>query len=164
MLITYKDLLKVRFPIFVLPSDNWHISDGVLFLEHFVLDEKNMPGKSLGVRRLQCCRQDLLPLKKAILNIPELLRSPKKFFIDSDGKPFIYQKTKSSKLKSYRIRKIEKKETASLLWLYGVSYPITIDRPPLDEFKWVRMLHIDGAPWLIYDYGRLETKTTYRKV
>lgn len=123
-----------------------------------------MPGKSLGVRRLQCRRVDLLPLKKAILNIPELLRSTKKYFIDSNGKPFIYDKTINSKLKSYLIKKVDKKETASLLWLHGVAHPFTIERPPLEEYKWVRMLHIDKTPWLIYDYGRLKTKTTYRKV
>lgn len=128
------------------------------------MDERNMPGKTLGIRRIQCGRKDLLPLKKAIFDVPGLLNSSHKYYVDSKGMPFIYLKTKNSKLKSYKIKRIDKKNEASLLWLYGIPYPITIPRPPLEEFTWVRMLHIDNAPWLIYDYVRFEHKTTYRKV
>lgn len=129
-----------------------------------VLDETNMPGKTLGVRRIQCGRKDLLPLKKAVMDLPSLIQCKTKFFIDNTGYPFIYQKTYNSKLKSYRIKRIEKKEIASLLWLEGLAAPFTIERPPLNNPTYVRILHYQGSPWLFYDYVRSPCKPTYRRV
>jgi hypothetical protein len=129
-----------------------------------VLDDTKMPGKTLGIRRIQCGRRDLQPLKKAILNVAALLHCKYKNFIDASGKPFIYEKTLSSKLKCYKVRKIDKKEEASLLWLHEVNYPITIPRPLTDNPKWARLLHINDRPWLLYDYVSYPTKDTYRRV
>jgi hypothetical protein len=164
VLVTLKDLPKIKFPVFVLPSDDWYETDKVLFMDEMVLDEKNMPAKTLGVRRAQCGRSDLYPLKKAIFSLPELIQCKTKNFIDRFGKPFSYMKTYNSRLKSYRIRKIEKKEVASLLWLQGVPTPFTIERPPIGNPLYARMLHLNGSPWLIYDYGRSPEKDTYRRV
>lgn len=135
-----------------------------MFLDGLVVDERNMPGKTLGLRRLQCRREDLLPLKRSILTIPALLHAKGHVFIDTKGKPFLYQKTLSSKLSCYKIRKIEKKEVASLLWLHGVSFPITIPKPPLNNPVYARMLHLNGVPWILYDYVSQPTKDTYRRV
>lgn len=164
MIVTFKEFPQVKFPVYVLPSDNWFEADNVLFLNDFVIDEKNMPGPTLGIRRLQCGRKDLLPLHKAIFTIPDLIQCKTKFFVDSEGNPFIYQKTYNSRLKSYRIKNIEKKEVASLLWIQGYPSPFTIPRPPLDLLPFVRMLHYEGNPWLVYDYVRTPPKDTYRRV
>lgn len=164
MIRTFKDFHKLQFPLYVLPSDDWYSTDGVLFLQEQVVDERNMPGETLGTRRLQCGRDDLLPLNKAILGIPDLVHCRTKIFIDNKGRPFIYQKEYRSKLKSYRIKKIELKDTASLLWVYGWPSPFTIVRPPFGDPEWVRFLHFEGAPWIIYDYVRQPTKDTYRRV
>ena len=164
MIVTWKNFAELQFPLYPLPSDNWYEADGVLFLDNQVLDEKKMPGPSLGVRRIQCGRKDLLPLKKAVLDIPELLKCKTKFFIDRFGVPFIYQKTYNSRLKTYKIKRIDKKDTASLLWLEGTSAPFTIPRPPLNEPTYVRILHYEGEPWLLYDYVREAEKPTYRRV
>lgn len=164
MIVTFKDFPKLKFPLYVLPSDNWYTVDGVLFLDEQVLDERNMPGESLGIRRLQCGRKDLLPLRKAILTLPDLIQCKTKFFVDSSGYPFIYEKTETCRLKVYRIKEITPKETASLLWVYNWPSPFTIARPPLRDPEWVRFLLYKGAPWLIYDYVRQPTKDTYRRV
>lgn len=164
MIVTYKELHKVNFPVFPLRSSDWHIHDGVVFLEGKVVDERNMPGKTIGIRRLQCGRRDLYPLKKAVLDIQGLLRIRRPAFVDDKGKLFSYLKTYSSKLSCYRIKEIEKKEVASLLWLYGCVEPITIKRPPPPEVVWARILHIGNSPWLLYDYVRVPTKDTYRRV
>ncbi len=140
------------------------MTDRVLFLDGKVVDEKNMPGKTLGVRRLQCGRSDLMPLKKAIFTIPDLIQCKTKNFIDVYGKAFSYMKTYNSRLKCYGIKRIERKETASLLWLNGVPSPFTIPRPPIGDPIYVRMLHLNSAPWLVYDYLRLPVKDTYRRV
>lgn len=164
MIITYREFQKLQFPLYPLPSDNWFEADGVLFLNDQVLDEKNMPGETLGVRRIQSRRHDILPLKKAITSIPDLIQCKTKFFIDNKGFPFIYQKTYNSRLKSYRIKRIERKDVASLLWLQGCSSPFTIPRPPLNNPPFVRILHYKKEPWLLYDYVWSPVKDTYRRV
>ena len=123
-----------------------------------------MPGKTLGIRRLQCGRKDLLPLKRAVNNIYALLQCKQKYFIDSNGKLFIYEKTLTSKLKCYPIKRIDKKDTASLLWLSGVNHPFSIPRPPINNPGWARVLHLGPSPWMLYDYVSRPTKDTYRKV
>lgn len=164
MIVTYKDFRKIKYPLFVLPSANWFEQDKVLFLDGQVLDERNMPGKTLGIRRIQCGRRDLLPLRKAVTNLHDLLQCKHKTFIDSNGKPFIYNKTLSSKLKCYKILRVDKKDTASLLWLHGVTTPFTIPRPPLGNPGWARVLHLGPSPWMLYDYVSSPTKDTYRRV
>lgn len=164
MIVTYKDFHKLRFPLYVLPSDNWYSTDGVLFLNEQVVDERKMPGETLGIRRLQSGRRDLLPLKKAILDLPALTHARTKFFIDSSGRPFIYEKTLHSRLKCYRIKKIELKDTASVLWVYGWPSPFTIARPPTGDPQWVRFILVNGSPWILYDYVRQPSKDTYRRV
>jgi len=164
MTITYKSLLRLNYPLFVLPNDNWFSTDGVLFLDDKVLDERNMPGETLGIRRIQCGRSDLQPLKKAVFHPSEMVNNRHKFFIDSKGTPLIYEKTYSSKLKCYKIKSVQHKGEASLLWLHGVSFPITIPRPPGELAAYARVLHQGRHPWLLYDYVSHPTKDTYRKV
>lgn len=164
MIKTYKDFPRLSFPLYPLPSSNWIRADGTLFLDGLVLDDTKMPGKSLGIRRLQCGRRDLLPLKRAVVDIPMLLHCKTKIFIDSNGRPFVYEKTLSSKLVCYEIKKVEKKGSASLLWLRGINYPITIPRPPLNNPRWARLLHLGPSPWLLYDYASTHQKDTYRRV
>lgn len=98
------------------------------------------------------------------MDIPSLLKSKRKAFIDTNGFPFVYEKTLSSKLVSHRILGVDKKGEASLLWLHEVNFPITISRPPPRGYWWARMLHKNGVPWLIYDYVSSPIKDTYRRI
>jgi hypothetical protein len=123
-----------------------------------------MPGKTLGVRRIQSRRTDLVPLKRAHFNIPSMLHAKTKNFVDAKGKPFILEKTLSSRLSCYKINSVEKKNTASLLWLDGINFPVTVPRPPQPDLQYARMLHIKEQPWIIYDYVRDRVKDTYRRV
>ena len=85
-------------------------------------------------------------------------------FIDSDGFPFIYEKTIWCKLKYYKIRKIEKKGIASVLWLHGVTAHYVIPRPPHEEMKWAGMIHYNNDPWLLYEYAEEKLKDSRRKI
>ena len=53
MIITYRDIEQITFPVFNLPNGNWQLLDGLLFLDDLILDDKNMKGATLGIRRLQ---------------------------------------------------------------------------------------------------------------
>ena len=45
--------LKIKFPIWVLNSNNVWEQDGVVFIDNTVLDDLNQKGDTLGKRRLQ---------------------------------------------------------------------------------------------------------------
>jgi len=164
MIYTYRDVLRVTFPIFHLPSDNWSYSDGLLFIENQVVDDKNMSGDSLGIRRIQTPHKNLLPLRRSLLNLTGIIKQNTSTFIDSKGTPFIYEKTEWCKLKYYKIRKVEKKGIASLLWLHGVSKSSVIPRPPHTDMKWAGMIHFNDDPWLLYEYAEEKLKDSKRKV
>jgi len=42
---------KLEFPVFVLHTNNIELIDGLLFIDKEILDDTNMKGKTLGLRR-----------------------------------------------------------------------------------------------------------------
>lgn len=165
MVITWKQLSNIQFPVFALPSSNWEEQDGLLYIDNQIVDDKNMPGKTIGMRRLQTPAKELYPLRGSIAAPISLIRQTRiKTFIDNVGTPFIYEKTTSSSLKYYKIRKIELKNVASVLWLNGVSFPFKVPRPPKDGLSWAGVLHVKEIPWLLYEYSETKKADTRRKV
>jgi len=164
LIVTYKEIKKIKFPVFILPNSNWETIDGLLLIDNQVVDDKNMPGASLGIRRLQTHFTELVSLRYSVDSLIGVLKQTTKYFIDSNGTPFIYQKTMNSSLKYYKIRKVELKGTASVLWLKGINSPFTVPRPPARETTWAGVLHIGGLPWLLYEYSEEKLKDTRRKV
>jgi len=164
LILTYREITKIKFPVFILPNGNWEAVDGLLLIDNQIVDDKNMLGATLGIRRLQTHFTELVPLKHSIDSLIGILKQNTKYFIDSKGTPFIYQKTTNMSLKYYKIRKVELKEKASVLWLKDVNFPFTIPRPPPRELTWAGVLHIGGLPWLLYEYSKEKLKDTRRKV
>lgn len=164
MVVTYSNLHKVEFPVFPIGSSNWTFTDGLLYLDNELLDDKNMSGKTLGARRIQTPFHSLYTLKKCIETPVGILKQTKNTYIDNKGTPFIYSKTKMVPLKYYSIERVVRKETASVLWLKGISYPFAVPRPPLPEFAWAGILHLNNAPWVLYEYSENKESDTRRKV
>lgn len=164
MVITHKTLDKVKFPVYALPTGNWDRADGLLFLDGKLVDDKNMPGDSLGIRRMQTPHKELHPLRKQLISHQGILKQTWKHFIDSNGIPFIYEKTKLCKLSYYRIKRVQRKEVATVLWIMGIPSPFTVPRPPEDGMLWAGILHYHGLPWLLYEYSETKKPDTRRKV
>ena len=164
MVITYKTFGHITFPAFLLPSSDWEEQDGLLFIENKLVDDKNMKGKTLGIRRLQTPFKELLPLKGSVSDALGLIKQRKNYFIDNDGTPFLYEKTRSASLKYYKIRKVERKNSASVVWLKGINFPFKIPRPPTADTSWAGVLHLSGIPWMLYEYSEFEKSDTRRKV
>lgn len=162
MIRNYKHIPNIKWPVYKLDSDNWHSTDGLLQYDGMILDDRNMPGATLGLRRLQSPHLNLYPLKKGSYSIPFLLRH--KYYIDSAGKPFIYEKTVSMRLKYHLVKRIEKKESVSIVWLYGIGFPLEVRNPPLDSAKHCRVLYLHSVPWLIYDFTTTNGRDTIRKI
>ena len=164
MVITYKTIGQIAFPAFPLPSSNWEEQDELLYLDNKLLDDKNMKGKTLGRRRLQTPFKELFPLKAAVTDKIGLIKNNKNIFIDNYGVPFIYEKTHSASLRYYKIRKVERKNSASVVWLKGINFPFKIPRPPSVDTSWAGVLHLSGIPWMLYEYSEFKKSDTRRKV
>lgn len=162
MTYTYRNITNIKFPIYALPNDNWQCVDGLLFLDNQILDDTNVKGESLGLRRLKTPFKSLFPLKKGSMELQFLLKH--KHFIDSHGTVFTYEKTRFHELNYYKIKSVELKETGSLVWFYGVSFPFELPRPPPDKAAYARILHLNKIPWLIYDFAFEKGKDTRRMV
>lgn len=164
MEITYKQLENIEYPAFKLPSDNWSLQDGLLYLDAQVLDDRNMPGKTLGIRRLQTPFRDLVKLKKAATAPISLIKNPSGSYIDSLGRIFTYEKTEFVQLKYHKIRKTELKDTYTLLWVSNFNFPIKVPRPPHPGYTWAGVLYMKGFPWLLYEYSEQRKKSKRKKV
>lgn len=164
MVITYKSIKKVSFPIFILPSENWYEKDGLLYMNNRLIDDRNMPGDTLGKRRIQTPFRNLLPLRKSLGTHIGILKQTSKYFIDSKGRPFIYEKTKTCALRYYKIKEVERKDTASVLKVRGISFPFKVPRPPYGDIPWAGILHLGDKPWLLYEYSSEKLPDTRRKV
>ena len=163
MVVTYKTIKNIEFPVYEVYSENWDYSDGLLRIDTEIVDDRNQPGSNLGVRRLQTPHKNLYPLKKQ-LDYRGILKSSTKTFIDTNGKLFHYEKTKFPKLKYHKIKKLTLKEKASTLYLYGVNFPFIIPRPPDSSINYAGVLYLDNLPWILYNYSEEAQKDSRKKV
>ena len=164
MVITHKTIGKVTFPVFILPSSNWYERDGLVYIDRRIIDDKNMPGDTLGLRRMLTPHKEQYHLKNMITTANGLMKQKTKHFIDNSGRPFTYEKIEFAQLKYLKIKKIDYKTKACLLWVHGCSFPFTIPRPPETGYTWAGILHIKNNPWLLYEYSKEKIKDTRRKI
>jgi hypothetical protein len=165
MEITYKNLINIDFPIYLLPSDNWDYKDGLLYLDGQVLDDRNQPQKTLGGRRLATPHKPLMPLKHAIMDEVVLLKQTGgRSYIDNQGRIFTYTKSRWGQLKSQLIKRVDLKETYSLLRVWNVNFPIRVPRPPDPDMNWATLLYINDSPWRLWGYTNKRQKPKRRKI
>lgn len=164
MVITYKDIQKITFPVFLLGSSDWYYKDGLLFCDGLIVDDTNQTGKTLGSRRAQTPHKDLYSLRRMVSSHNGILKQKQKNFIDSLGKPFYYEKTRFTSLRYLKIKRVERKGIASLVWVKGCNSPFTVPRPPSDGYNWAGILHIHEYPWILYEYSQTKLKDTKKKV
>jgi hypothetical protein len=155
---------KITFPIFTLHTDEIMFVDGILWIENQVLDDTNVKEKTLGLRRLKSPMNSMYPLKSMITDVRSYLQHQGKFYIDTKGRFFRKNKTVKAELKYHKIIKIEKKDTASVLWVKGCNYPFTLERPLAPSEAWVGLLYRGRLPWLVYDTSEEKKKDTWRKI
>tara|TARA_R110000764_G_C10935620_1_gene375561 strand:- start:470 stop:964 length:495 start_codon:yes stop_codon:yes gene_type:complete len=164
VVITLKGVRNVEFPVYILPHDDWSFSDGLMFMDGRVVDDRNMKGDTLGVRRLQTSYPAMFPLKRQIDSFNGLLKQNQKTFIDSKGRPFIYEKSTWCTLQYSRIKKKELRDEYCLLWLENTSTPFSVPRPPEANMAFAGVLYLSGLPWILYEYSDSRKKKTRRKV
>jgi len=163
MVITYKTIKNITFPIYRLRSDNWSYTDGLLFLDNEIIDDRNMPGNTLGLRRVQTSDPRLGKLNKQIISVQGLLKQATPYFIDSKGIPFIYQKTQMCTLKYKHINKVHKAEGSSFIICKKIP-PFRVPRPPETGQRYAGILYLKEWPYMLYEYSEGPKKDTRRKV
>lgn len=80
---------KIKFPIYVVGTDDVDLIDGLLVADGQILDDKNMSGENLAIRRLQSPMKGIYPLRYMIDTIPDLIRHRGKNYIDRDRKSVV---------------------------------------------------------------------------
>ena len=165
VVITYRSLSKIKFPVYLLPSDNVFAEDGVVYVDGQVVDDRNMPGSTLGIRRLQSPFRNLVPLKKCVNSFNGVIKNRGNMpYIDCNGVCFIYEKTEMCSLKYHKILRVDRKDTASSIWLKDIHFAFNIPRPPAPEMEWAGVLYFKGLPWKLYDFSEAKLKNTKKKI
>ncbi len=158
------NLSDIKFPIYVVHTDEVASKDGILWCEGAVIDDKNVIGSTLGQRRLKTPMKNLYDLKYQIDDFGGLVKHRGRFYVDSNGKFFIYEKSKSAKLKYHPIGKLEHKDVATLMWIKGIPFPFELPRPPAAIMRYAGVLYIDNKPSFIYELTEAKKKDTWRKI
>jgi hypothetical protein len=166
MIVTLQNVHKLKFPVYMLPSEDWERSDGLVFMEGLILDDRNMEGETLGIRRLQTpFQKSLFQLNKSFPSLVALaLQKSGKCYIDSRGTCFIYEKTVFCDVKYHEISKVTRKEYVSTLTLKGIKSTFQIPRPPPDGTEWAGVLYYHGLPWKLFDFSKTKKKDIRKKV
>jgi hypothetical protein len=129
-----------------------------------VIDDRNMPGKTLGARRLQTDIKSLYRLKKALLDRVSLIRRPGGAYIDNNGKYFYYKKTLFCQVRYLKILRAELRDTYTLLWFFNLNQPWEVPRPPPQGYPYAGIIFLYGSAWELYEYSQIDRGTLRRKI
>jgi hypothetical protein len=162
--MNFQTLHLIQFPVYVLHNDEVEKRDGLLFCDTQIVDDRNVQGETLGIRRLKTPHKNLYPLKYMLEDFRSMIQHRGNNYIDSSGRYFQYEKTTTIMLDSIQIEKIEQKGTASLIWLRKVPFPFTVKRPPEKEMKYAQVLMVNKKPSVLWSYAEKKQKRTWRKV
>ena len=155
---------KIKFPIYPIHTDEIILADGILWIENQVLDDKNMKGKTLGLRRLQSPMKSMYPIKYMIKDIRAYLDHQGKYYIDNIGYFFTKVKTTKVDLKYHKILRVDQKIVVSILWVKDCPFPFNLERPLRKAQSWAGILYREGIPWLLYDTSAEKKKNSWRKI
>lgn len=152
---------NIRFPIYVVSEEPEEI-DGLILIGDQVVDDKNMPGDTIGIRRLQTPMKSIYPLRYQIEDHVGMIKHRGKHFIDTNGVYWYDEKTQTASLKYHKVRKVEKKDIASVVWFKDVPFPFVEARPPTGS--WAGILYKQGIPWKIWEYTDEKKRDTWKKI
>lgn len=133
------------------------------------LDNKNMLGNTLSIRRLhlKCGGINLYKLKTAVFFLADLLKlaDSKTWFIDSAGHIFKYVKTRSVKLVFKKIDAIIPiKSGGALLEIEGIAARYKCLAKPSEYKKYAGMLEIEKGSYILYGTYEEPPKNSRRKI
>tara|TARA_R100000231_G_scaffold122526_1_gene92705 strand:- start:2439 stop:2924 length:486 start_codon:yes stop_codon:yes gene_type:complete len=160
------NLKDITFPVFVL-SGEAEKQDNILWCTQSdgtmgVVDDYNMKGETIGIRRIQSPFKSLYPLKYMLRDFRSLVKHRGKFYVDTKGKYFVYNKTTKANIIYKRIEKIQKKDVCTLVWVKDIPSPFEEVRPV--TAKYAGVLYLQNQPAFIYEFSNELRKKTWRKI
>ena len=160
---------EIQFPVYAIASNApIEKSDGLVFIEGQLLDDRNIAHTTLGVRRLRSALKEdygLYKLATAYTTLESFIESRGyRRFIDCTGRLFHYTRKKYEHVSAYKIKEVVPKGTHSLLKLYNVPYPLKVPRPPQYGEQYALILHRAKLPWLFYRYTKDKDEKFRRKI
>jgi len=160
---TVQNYHTINFPVFKIAKDPVLV-DGLLFSEGRLIDDTNVPEKTLGLRRLKSPHKisRLTSTREDIVDLIKDSSSTEEWYIDYYGKVIRYRKTSVQRLKCHEITDVIYRSTYSLIIVKKINFPIIVNSPPTGSFA--RILYFGEFPWKLYDTVPEKTKHSYKKV
>lgn len=176
-------LTEIAFPVYKLGSIEPIRDSGELYFRKLrrleddslvetklVVDNRNLPGFTLAIRRLALLEDkevQLYKLKSAIFFLADLLKlaTPKTWFIDANGKTFRYIKTHTVKLIFKPIKRIiPVLSGGAILEIEGLPSRYKCLAKPSEYKKYAGMLHTSSGAYILYGTYDELPKDTRRKI
>ena len=173
------ELDQIIWPVFKLGTRDPEIDNGIYYINNeyitdsseiivnsYIIDNKNIKGKNIGMRRLNIDKDKLYPLRIAIYTIQDLIKlsCPKTWFIDTSGILFKYKKTTRAKLETHDIIQIlPVNGIGCILEIKGFSERFKSLTVPGITQKYAAILTYKGK-YLLYGLSSEKIKATWRLV
>lgn len=173
------ELSDIAFPVYKLSHHKPFEMDGVVFFINkyekdgkeitTIVDDKNVPGETLAVRRLSLLK-DKAPLHKlrvSIFFLADLIKLAKNgiWFIDSRGRPFQYKKSKFVDLLFIKIKEVYAIPTGgSILLLEGLEQRFKTMYKVTPEFTYAGILALNSKSNILYGIYKDKPKDSKRKI
>jgi hypothetical protein len=135
----------------------------------YVLDNKNLKGNTLGIRRLKLKKQretdkgfTLYPLSSIYYTFEDVLQGAKfKIYIDSIGTLHNFTRKTRRDLKYYKVQKTQVHANSVLCFCRGLTAPILINYIPTKMPLYLGLVKINGS-LQIYELSNKSKPNTWR--
>jgi len=164
-----KDFSDINFPIFVITPTYKRIWDeyNIKYIKTesgtYILDNKNLEGKTLGERRLKIKTGLRYIPRKAYYSITQLIKSKTMTYIDNTGCVFTYKKTRMVPLKYFRVMDVVSMEEGCILSFKDINFKLRIGCNEAYDIKYIGLLIIDNG-YILYETCEEKKPDTRRKI
>jgi len=131
-----------------------------------VVDDANLSGTTLGLRRLQLQDEKLFPIRTAIYFLADLVKLAKSttWFIDNSGRVFQYEKNTRAKLQTKRIKQVLPAQgLGCVVELEGISSRFKAMQRPSETQNFARVLKL-GMGFIFYGFCETVKPDSWRMV
>ena len=134
-----------------------------------VVDDQNVPGPTIGLRRLRLKSEHkatLFPIRTAIYFLADLVKLAKSttWFIDNSGRVFHYEKTTRAKLTTKRIKQVLPAQGLGCVFeLSGIPNRFKAMQRPEEHQHYARVLQL-GMSFIFYGFCDEHKPDSWRMV
>ncbi len=175
------NLQEITWPVFKLGEREPQQQDGVTYyivnyvdeqnqpaVSFKVVDDKTVPGATLGLRRLHLKSQGekLFAIRTAVYFLADLVKlaKSKTWFVDSSGRTFQYRKTLRAKLTTKKIKQVLPADgLGCVVELVGISSRFKCMRHPSEFESYARVLQ-HGMGFIFYGFCETHEPDSWRMV